>query len=66
MNHLEGQTILTNPTKVLEEKMDETNLSTVYHGSRVVVETPRILPARYAKDFGPGFYCEQAEEVSSD
>ena len=29
----------------------------VFHGSRVVVEKPQILPARYAKDFGPGFYC---------
>ena len=43
---------------------------TVFHGNRVVVEEPRILPSRYTKDFGPGFYCtvlrEQAEEVSSD
>ena len=29
----------------------------VCHGSRVVVETPRILETKYAKDFGPGFYC---------
>lgn len=43
---------------------------TVFHGSRVVVETPRILPSRCTKDFGPGFCCtllrEQAEEVSGD
>ena len=30
---------------------------TVFHGSRVVVETPRILPSRCTKDFGPGFSC---------
>lgn len=35
---------------------------TVYHGSRVVVEAPRILPARYTKDFGPGFYCTVLRE----
>ena len=29
----------------------------VCHGSRVVVETPRILETKYAKDFGPGSYC---------
>lgn len=35
---------------------------TVFHGSRVVVEAPRILPARYTKDFGPGFYCTVLRE----
>ncbi len=34
----------------------------VCHGSRVVVETPRILKARYTKDFGPGFYCTVLRE----
>ena len=33
----------------------------VCHGSRVVVEQPRIVQTRYTKDFGPGFYC--TEEV---
>ena len=34
----------------------------VFHGSRVVVEEPRILPSRYTKDFGPGFYCTVLRE----
>ena len=37
----------------------------VYHGSYSVVEHPRIIPGKYAKDFGTGFYCtlfkQQAE-----
>jgi hypothetical protein len=37
----------------------------VYHGSFKNIETPKILESKYAKDFGPGFYCtvlrEQAE-----
>ena len=32
------------------------------HGSRVVVEQPRILQARYTKNFGPGFYCTMLRE----
>ena len=34
----------------------------VCHGSRVVVEQPRILQTRYTKDFGPGFYCTMLRE----
>ena len=38
---------------------------TVYHGSNVIINTPRIITGRHTKDFGPGFYCtvirEQAE-----
>ena len=31
----------------------------VCHGSRVVVELPRLVQTRYTKDFGPGFYCTE-------
>ena len=34
----------------------------VCHGSRVVVEQPRIVQTRYTKDFGPGFYCTMLRE----
>ena len=34
----------------------------ICHGSRVVVEVPRILETRYTKDFGPGFYCTVLRE----
>ena len=34
----------------------------VCHGSRVVVEQPRIIQTRYTKDFGPGFYCTVLRE----
>lgn len=38
---------------------------TVYHGSFITVEKPKIISGRNTKDFGPGFYCtvirEQAE-----
>ena len=39
---------------------------TVFHGSYTAVASPRIIPGRYTKDFGTGFYCtlirEQAEK----
>ena len=35
---------------------------TIYHGSQVVVEIPRILATRYTKDFGSGFYCTLMRE----
>ena len=34
----------------------------VCHGSRVVVKNPQIVPTRYTKDFGPGFYCTVLRE----
>ncbi|MCD8156550.1 MAG: DUF3990 domain-containing protein [Clostridiales bacterium] len=38
---------------------------TIYHGSYMAVEHPRIIKRRNTKDFGMGFYCtiirEQAE-----
>ena len=38
---------------------------TVYHGSYMVVDKPKIIKTKNTKDFGPGFYCtiirEQAE-----
>ena len=37
-------------------------LRAICHGSRVVVETPKIFKTRYTKDFGPGFYCTVLRE----
>ena len=34
----------------------------ICHGSRVVVEAPKIFQTRYTKDFGPGFYCTVLRE----
>ena len=38
---------------------------TVYHGSYIAVEKPKIIIGKNTKDFGAGFYCtvlrEQAE-----
>lgn len=38
---------------------------TVYHGSYITVEQPKIIKGKNTKDFGTGFYCtlirEQAE-----
>lgn len=30
---------------------------TIYHGSYIAVEKPRIIQSRFTKDFGEGFYC---------
>jgi hypothetical protein len=35
---------------------------TLYHGGYAPIETPQILQGKYAKDFGPGFYCTQYKE----
>ena len=35
---------------------------TIYHGSNVVVSTPRILTDGYYKDFGYGVYCTNLEK----
>lgn len=41
---------------------------TVYHGSYIAVEKPKIIIGKNTKDFGAGFYCtvlrEQAERWS--
>ena len=37
----------------------------VCHGRRVVVEHPQIVPTRYTKDFGPGFYCTVLREQAA-
>lgn len=29
----------------------------VFHGSSIEVEEPKIIPGRFTKDFGEGFYC---------
>ena len=34
----------------------------LYHGSSVIVETPKILTNGFAKDFGYGFYCTEKEK----
>ena len=34
----------------------------ICHGSSVVVEVPQVVSTRYAKDFGPGFYCTVLRE----
>ena len=30
---------------------------TVFHGGPTEVRDPKIIPGRFTKDFGPGFYC---------
>lgn len=35
---------------------------TVYHGSNVSVEIPKILTDGFYKDFGYGFYCTEIEK----
>ena len=40
----------------------DTAVRSVCHGSRVVVDNPRIVGTRYTKDFGPGFYCTVLRE----
>lgn len=34
----------------------------LYHGSNVIVESPKILTNGYYKDFGYGFYCTNLEK----
>lgn len=34
----------------------------VYHGGYCPIKTPEIIAGRYAKDFGPGFYCTELGE----
>jgi hypothetical protein len=34
----------------------------LYHGGYFLIETPQIIQGKYAKDFGPGFYCTQYKE----
>ena len=35
---------------------------TIFHGSNVVVESPKILVMGFYKDFGYGFYCTDLEK----
>jgi hypothetical protein len=35
---------------------------TLYHGGYAPIEPPQIIQGKYAKDFGPGFYCTQYKE----
>lgn len=37
-------------------------MMTVFHGGPVEVKDPRIVVGRFAKDFGPGFYCTVIRE----
>lgn len=34
----------------------------IYHGSNVMVHTPKVLTHGYYKDFGYGFYCTDLEK----
>ena len=34
----------------------------IYHGSNMIVQTPRILTDGHYKDFGFGFYCTKLEK----
>lgn len=34
----------------------------IYHGSNVVVDSPKVLTHGYYKDFGYGFYCTDLEK----
>lgn len=38
------------------------NNSIIYHGSNVIVQTPKILINGFYKDFGYGFYCTKFEK----
>ena len=49
-------------SKMNGDKSNCEALQRICHGSRVVVESPRILETRYTKDFGPGFYCTVLRE----
>lgn len=35
---------------------------TLYHGSNVIVQEPKVLTNGYYKDFGYGFYCTNLEK----
>lgn len=35
---------------------------TLYHGSNIVVQNPKVLANGYYKDFGYGFYCTNIEK----
>lgn len=35
---------------------------TIYHGSNVIVEDPKIIVSGFYKDFGYGFYCTNLEK----
>jgi len=35
---------------------------TVYHGSYLEIQNPKILKGKFTKDFGPGFYCTLIKE----
>ena len=35
---------------------------TIYHGSNVAIESPKILVMGFYKDFGYGFYCTNLEK----
>jgi hypothetical protein len=34
----------------------------IYHGGYCLVANPEIIKGKYAKDFGPGFYCTELKE----
>lgn len=34
----------------------------VYHGSNVIVDSPKIISGKFTKDFGDGFYCTVTKE----
>jgi hypothetical protein len=34
----------------------------IYHGGYCSIENPEIIEGKYAKDFGPGFYCTEIKD----
>lgn len=42
--------------------MTGNNISTIYHGSNVIVEQPEVRIYGHFKDFGYGFYCTLFEQ----
>ncbi|MDR3095411.1 MAG: DUF3990 domain-containing protein [Bacteroidales bacterium] len=36
----------------------------IYHGGYCLIENPKIIEGKYAKDFGTGFYCTEIREQS--
>jgi hypothetical protein len=37
----------------------------VYHGGYCQIKLPKIIIGKYAKDFGPGFYCTEIKNQAS-
>lgn len=46
----------------MKDGLGEVEMSTIYHGSNVVVNQPKVLTHGFYKDFGYGFYCTNIEK----